>query len=86
MIKLILLLTYLGVSILNLIIIMFDLIVLALSGEENKYAVVIFIFLIRSIIYGTRNPGVTRKPDNTLKGIWYPVPEKPDNICSSPRK
>ena len=28
---------------------------------------------------GTINPGVTRKPDNSLKGVRNPVPRKPDN-------
>ena len=28
---------------------------------------------------GTRNPGVTQKPDNPLKGIQNPVPRKIDN-------
>ena len=28
---------------------------------------------------GTTNPGVTRTPDNPLKGIRNPIPQKPDN-------
>ena len=28
---------------------------------------------------GTTNPGGTRKQDNPLKGIWNPIPWKPDN-------
>ena len=28
---------------------------------------------------GTTNPGVTWKPDNTLKGICNPIPLNPDN-------
>ena len=32
-----------------------------------------------SIHAGTNNPGVTRKLDNTLKGIRNPIPRNPDN-------
>ena len=28
---------------------------------------------------GTNNPGGTRKPNNTLKRIWNPIPQNPDN-------
>ena len=28
---------------------------------------------------GYTNPGGTRKPDNSLKGIWNPIPQDPDN-------
>ena len=28
---------------------------------------------------GNNNPGVTRKPDNPLKGIRDPIPRNPDN-------
>ena len=34
---------------------------------------------------GTTNPGVTRKPDNPLKGIRNPIPRKPDNLLKGIR-
>ena len=31
-------------------------------------------------VSGTTNPGVTQKPDNTLKGNWNQIPWNPNNL------